>query len=224
MRADFNWHQFETSLKLTYPYLDGTYLSATKSAIDPSRPCDAIDILANDLKQWTMNFIEGAARPCSKTSCYSPPTGALRGQEINKKWHKRTLQFVRQTNQKIEKLAAKFKDAQKCEYCIRVTSSEDQNLCTHHTAGPSSWSGGAINLIINGEKRDTLSTGFTDFEYCAAWDQIDVLNDKIQLQSTNSDGVCITSVSLNGNEMLVGKLNDQPSQGFIGLPEAFQGL
>ena len=203
--------EFSGNDKLTYPYLDGTYLTASKTDIDTSRPCDAIDALANDIKQWTMNFIEGAARPCSKTSCYSPPTGALKGQEVNKKWNKRTLQFVKQTNQKIEKLVAKFKNAQQCKYCIRVTSSADQNLCTGNDASASNWLGGAINLIINGEVKDTLQRGFNEFEYCAAWDEIDVENDKIQLHSTSTDGVCITSLALNGNEMLVGKLDDQPS-------------
>ena len=91
--------EFSRNDKLTYPYLDGTFLTSSKTDIDTSRPCDAIDALANDIKQWTMNFIEGAARPCSKTSCYSPPFGALKGQEVNKKWNKRTLQFVKQTNQ-----------------------------------------------------------------------------------------------------------------------------
>ena len=75
--------------KLNFPYLDGTFLFATKNKIDSSRPCDAIEALVNDIKQWTMNFNDGAARPCgknlAKTSFYSPPGGALKGQEINKK-------------------------------------------------------------------------------------------------------------------------------------------
>ena len=203
--------EFSSNDKLTYPYLDGTYLTASKNVIDASRPCDAIDALANDIRQWTMNFIEGVAKPCSKTSCYSPPTGALKGQEINKKWHKRTLQFVKQTNQKIDKLVTKFKNTQQCKYCIRVTSSADQNLCTGNGASASNWLGGAINLIINGEVKDTLQYGFQEFEYCSKWDEIDVENDKIQLKSTSTDGVCITSLALNGNELLVGKFNDQPS-------------
>ena len=201
--------------KLNFPYVDGTFLSATKNKIDPSKPCDAIDALANDIKQWTMNFIEGVARPCgknlAKTSCYSPPGGALKGQEINKRWHKRTLQFVKQTNERVDKLVTKFKNSQQCKYCIRVTSSADQNLCTGNGASASNWLGGGINLIINGEVKDTLARGFTEFEYCPSWDEIDAENDKIQFQSTSTDGVCITSLSLNGNQMLVGKLDDQPS-------------
>ena len=139
------------------------------------------------------------------------PFGALKGIEVNKKWNKRTLQFVKQTNQKIDKLVTKFKNAQQCKYSIKVTSSADQNLCTGNGASASNWLGGAINLIINGEWKDSLQRGFNEFEYCAAWDEIDVENDKIQLHSTSTDGVCITSLALNGNEMLVGKFDDQPS-------------
>ena len=203
--------------KLNFPYLDGTFLSATKNKINSSKPCDAIDALADDIKQWTMNFIEGAARPCgknlTKASCYSPPSGALKDQEINKKWHKRTLKFVKQTNQRVDKLLTKFKNAQDCKYCIRLTSSGDQNLCNlkHNDQPPTAWIGSEINLVINGEVKDSLKRGFTEFEYCQSWDEIDVENDKIQLQSTSTDGVCITSLSLNGNQMLVGKLNDQSS-------------
>ena len=112
---------FRENDKLTYPYLDGTFASATKNVIDSAKPCKAIDLLEIDIKQWTSNFIEGAARPCgknlAKSSCYSAPGGALEGQEVNKKWHKRTLRFVKQNNQKIDKLVTKFKEifSSQCE-------------------------------------------------------------------------------------------------------------
>ena len=40
----------------------------------------------------------------------------------------------------------------KDKYCIRVTSSEDENLCQHYiaSAGPHSYAGGEINLKHNG--------------------------------------------------------------------------
>ena len=34
-------------------------------------------------------------------------------------------------------------------------------------------------------------------------------NDKFQLQSSNSDGVCISSLEMNGKQILVGKQNNQ---------------
>ena len=52
---------------------------------------------------------------------------------------------------------------------------------------------------------------FNKFEYCRRWDEIDVENDEFQLQIQWEDSVCITSLTVNGNEILVGKLNDQPT-------------
>ena len=51
-------------------------------------------------------------------------------------------------------------------------------------------------------------SGFNDFEYCFRSDQIDKINDQFQLERTNSDGVCITSLTVDGKRMLVGKNND----------------
>ena len=197
--------------KVTYPYLDGTFLASTKTRIDTSRPCDAIDALANDIKQWTMNFIGGALKPCSKKSCYSPPFGALRGLEVNKKWHKRNLQLVKQTMQRVERLVTKFKNASECKYCIVVTSSEHQDLCYHHSASVSAWAGDEMNFLVNGELVRTIPSRFTKFEYCPSWDEVDVENDRFQIQSTSTNGICITGITINGKQMLVGKLNDKPS-------------
>ena len=57
---------------------------------------------------------------------------------------------------------------------------------------------------------------FTEFEYYSNWDEIDVESDKIQLQSTSSDGVCITSLSIDGTDILVGPNNNQPNFWFDG--------
>ena len=42
-------------------------------------------------------------------------------------------------------------------------------------------------------------------------DQIDIKNDQFQLERTNNDGVCITSLTVNGIQILVGKNNDLQS-------------
>ena len=42
-------------------------------------------------------------------------------------------------------------------------------------------------------------------------DDVDVSNDKFQLQSSSGDGVCITSLSININQLFVGKNNNLPS-------------
>ena len=92
-----------------------------------------------------------------------------------------------------------------------MTSSEDEDLCTHPgtNAGPHSWAGGEINIKRNGEIVATILSGFDEFEHCFRVDQIDKINDQFQLQSTATDGVCITSLTVNGKQLLVGKNNDR---------------
>ena len=50
----------------------------------------------------------------------------------------------------------------------------------------------------------------TEFEYCLDMDDIDLSNDKFQLQSSSADGVCITSLSINSKQLFVGKNNNLP--------------
>ena len=56
-----------------------------------------------------------------------------------------------------------------------------------------------------------MPRGFKEFEYCFNMDFVDVANDKFQLQSSNGDGACITSLSININQLLVGKNSNLPS-------------
>ena len=51
----------------------------------------------------------------------------------------------------------------------------------------------------------------TEFEYCLDMDDIDIANDEFQLQSSSEDGVCITSLSINSNQLFVGKNNNLAS-------------
>ena len=85
-----------------------------------------------------------------------------------------------------------------------MTSSQDSSLCqdTH-------WAGGPIELKHNGETVATIPGGFTFFEHCI--DEVDVANDRLQLQQTSTDGVCITGLFINGNQLLVGKNDDLQS-------------
>jgi len=84
----------------------------------------------------------------------------------------------------------------------------DEQLCSIGGNQANNWLGGEINLNQNGEKIATLPYGFTNFEYCvgASYD------DEFQLQATNDDGVCITSLAINNNQLLVGQ--DQNQQSF----------
>jgi hypothetical protein len=99
------------------------------------------------------------------------------------------------------------------KYCIRVTSSDDESLCQHVVtgAGPKDSAGGDILIKHNGDTIATMPRGFKEFEHCLELDEIDVANDKFQLQSSNGDGACITSLAININQLLVGKNNNLPS-------------
>ena len=92
--------------------------------------------------------------------------------------------------------------------CICLTSSEDRALCHHarSNAGPKDWAGGEIALKYNWQTFATLPRGFRVFEHCI--DEFDVANDIIQLQSSTTDGVCITGLFLDLNRLLVGKNNN----------------
>ena len=56
-----------------------------------------------------------------------------------------------------------------------------------------------------------MPAGFSEFEHCLNNDDVDVDNDEFQLQSTSGNGVCITSLSINGNPILVGVSNNLQS-------------
>ena len=53
-----------------------------------------------------------------------------------------------------------------------------------------------------------MPEGFREFEHCLNIDAVDVANDEFQLQSTSGNGVCITSLSINRNPLLVGGSNN----------------
>ena len=94
------------------------------------------------------------------------------------------------------------------KYCIRVTSSDDETLCKH------GWwlNAGNISFKYNGEAVEDLQRGFKEYVYCMDMENVDIANDEFQFHSRDNDGACITSLSINGNQLLVGKNNDL--QGF----------
>ena len=53
--------------------------------------------------------------------------------------------------------------------------------------------------------------GFNVFEKCFEFDQINQATDIFQLERTSNDGVCITSLFVNGEQILVGMNNDMQS-------------
>ena len=83
-------------------------------------------------------------------------------------------------------------------------------------AGPSQSHGAEIAFKHNGETIATIPEGFTEFEYCLDAENV-TMNDIFQLESSAScgyygcDGVCITSLSIGGGQVLVGENNNLPS-------------
>jgi len=94
--------------------------------------------------------------------------------------------------------------------CLRVTSSEHETLCQGPDGWePHHWPGDEITMKYNGETVATINQGFQDFEYCI--NSFDHANDKLQLENDGYNAVCITSLSINGEQLLVGKNNDLQS-------------
>ena len=85
-------------------------------------------------------------------------------------------------------------------------------MCQHplfpNGNGPDYWDGSEIIIKHNGQTIATMPAGFTEFEHCLNNDDVDVANDEFQLQSTSGNGVCITSLSINDNPILVGASNN----------------
>ena len=49
-----------------------------------------------------------------------------------------------------------------------------------------------------------MSEGTKTFKLCLEYGQFDIENDVFKLASTGTDGVCIESLSMDGNEILLG--------------------
>ena len=75
------------------------------------------------------------------------------------------------------------------EYCIRLTSSEDQNLCRGGGTWADAWDGGALELVHNGNVIHTFQPLFESDEKCLRSDQVDPINDVFQIRSTTNDSV-----------------------------------
>ena len=83
----------------------------------------------------------------------------------------------------------------------------DEKLCSGGGNKAKSWLGGDIYLNKNGQTIASTSYGFLNFEHCVGASS----DDEFQLEASNDDGVCITSLSVNDNQLLVGKNNDLPN-------------
>ena len=53
-------------------------------------------------------------------------------------------------------------------------------------------------------QEDVLESGFERFQFCRPSAEVDIENDEFQFQSTSGNGVCITSLNINGVDMEFG--------------------
>ena len=83
-----------------------------------------------------------------------------------------------------------------------MTSSGNQP-CNRH------FEGGEVYLNINDVRKATAPRKFRYFEHCFPSEEIDVVNDRFRLQSSSNDGVCISSLKINGTQILNGRNNNK---------------
>ena len=69
---------------------------------------------------------------------------ALKNIVTHKKWHKRNLEWIQKSNEKLDQLISRFKTVQKCEYSIAVTSSP-----SHHCRFPGTPYGRKLKLFTS---------------------------------------------------------------------------
>ena len=81
------------------------------------------------------------------------------------------------------------------QYCIRLTSSNDQTLCRGEEGSwLGQWKGDVLELLQNGEVIHLFQKQFTDEEKCLSIDEVDIINDVFQLRSVGTDGVSIALI------------------------------
>ena len=102
------------------------------------------------------------------------------------------------------------------QYCIRLKSSSENCDATTFYGDP-------ITLLHNDVEMAKIPTQFDDFKYCFDMDQVDVENDNFKLVAGGDDGVCINSLHINGEQILVGRNNDMASFEFD-KPDQWEGL
>ena len=109
----------------------------------------------------------------------------------------------------------KFKSFETPQYCVKITSSDDDICRTHPKRRQnSSWDGDAVKLHYITEKFEshvaTLNPGQKELEFCMILDQVNIEEDIFTLEATSTDGVCITSLTVNNEPLLVGENNNLP--------------
>ena len=104
----------------------------------------------------------------------------------------------------------KFKSFDTPKYCVKITSGDDA-VCRNNP-NDSTWEGGAVEMKYITEDFHksvaTLNRRDKEVEFCMILDQVDIENDIFVLDATSKNGVCITSLTVNNEQLLVGENND----------------
>jgi len=102
------------------------------------------------------------------------------------------------------------------EYCIEMKSSPDSDLCFGHDGKRGYGAGDAIEIFQNSNKIGTMTEGTITFKLCLDYGQFDIENDVFKFATTGTDGVCIESLSMDGNVILIGPNRKKPNFWFDG--------
>ena len=97
-----------------------------------------------------------------------------------------------------------------------MTSSPDSDLCLTNDGVRGKGAGDAIEIFQNSNKIGTMTKGTKTFQLCLDYGQFDIENDVFKLATTGTDGVCIESLSMDGNEILLGPNRKKPNFWFDG--------
>ena len=104
----------------------------------------------------------------------------------------------------------KFKSFETPKYCVKITSGDDA-VCRNNPKD-STWDGGAVELDYITKDFDsnvaTLNRGEKEVEFCMIIDQVNIEDDIFAFQATSRNGVCITSLTVNNEQLLVGENNE----------------
>ena len=100
------------------------------------------------------------------------------------------------------------------KFCIKMTASLDEDLCKDSNI----WVGGPLSITQNGNNIGSMNRGTKEFKLCLDSDDIDIENDVFKFARTTNQSpeaitsaVCITSLSFDGTDLLVGLNGKRPN-------------
>ena len=101
---------------ISFPVLDigGPDLYVTENLIDLGKPCQAVDSIKNELKNWARDFVEMAVKECDGDKCFKPTEGPLKSVDTHQNWHNKNSKWIEQFSEKIDSLIKKTRIALEC--------------------------------------------------------------------------------------------------------------